>query len=87
MSPGTVLVANRGEIAVRILRAAREIGLDVVLVHAEDDGAWIRAGYDCVTHALTGSGPAAYLDRDQLVRAAVEHRADMLPGCETGPRP
>jgi Biotin carboxylase, N-terminal domain len=76
MSQGTLLVANRGEIAVRILRTARETGLDVVLVHAEDDGAWIRSDYDCVAHALTGSGPAAYLDREQLVRAAVEHRAD-----------
>src|SRR5580704_4386687 len=82
MSQGTVLVANRGEIAVRILRTARQIGLEVVLVHAEDDGAWIRSDYGCVAHALTGSGPAAYLDREQLVRAAVEHRADMVhPGC------
>jgi acetyl/propionyl-CoA carboxylase alpha subunit/acetyl-CoA carboxylase carboxyltransferase component len=82
MSQGTVLVANRGEIAVRILRTARQIGLEVVLVHAEDDGAWIRSDYGCVAHALTGSGPAAYLDREQLVRAAVEHQADMVhPGC------
>jgi pyruvate carboxylase len=51
-------------------------------VHAEDDGAWIRRDYDCVAHALTGSGPAAYLDREQLVRTAVEHRVDMVhPGC------
>lgn len=82
MSQGTVLVANRGEIAVRILRTARKIGLEVVLVYAEDDGAWIRSDYGCVAHALTGSGPAADLDREQLVRAAVEHRADMVhPGC------
>ena len=68
MSQGTVLVADRGEIAVRILRTAREIGLEVVLVHADDDSAWIRSDYDCVAHALTGSGPAAYLDREQLSR-------------------
>src|SRR5882724_1196733 len=54
-----LLVANRGEIAVRILRAAADAGLRAVAVQRADEA-----------YALRGSGAAAYLDVAQLVEAA-----------------
>lgn len=70
MSFDSVLIANRGEIAIRIARAASELGLRTVAVHSEDDAAslHLRAADDAV--ALDGIGAAAYLDEDAMVRAA-----------------
>ncbi len=59
-----VLIANRGEIAVRIARAADELGAEAVAVYSEDDASALhvrRAGRAC---PLPGRGPAAYLDAD-----------------------
>jgi acetyl/propionyl-CoA carboxylase alpha subunit len=77
----TLLVAHRGEIAVRVLRAARELGWGTMAVHAEDD-----AGAGHLRHAdrvvpLHGIGPAAYLDGQQLVEIALAHGAGVVhPG-------
>ncbi len=78
--PG-VLVANRGEIAVRIMRTATEVGLRTVAVFSEDDaGAWHTAIAD-EARPLTGRDPAAYLDTDQLVRIAVDSGCTLVhPG-------
>jgi acetyl/propionyl-CoA carboxylase alpha subunit len=76
-----LLVANRGEIAVRVIRAARELGIGTVAVHAEDDAdsLHVRRADDGV--ALPGHGPAAYLDAGELVRAAVTTGCDAVhPG-------
>ncbi len=63
-----ILIANRGDAALRIARAAADAGLDCVLVHAEDDrGAWTVAG---PARLLKGAGPAAYLDAAALIEAA-----------------
>jgi acetyl/propionyl-CoA carboxylase alpha subunit len=75
------LIANRGEIAIRIARAAAELGIASVAVFSADDAEslHVRAGDDA--HQLAGSGPAAYLDGDALVRAALERGCDALhPG-------
>ncbi|MGN2639158.1 carboxyl transferase domain-containing protein [Nocardia takedensis] len=65
-----VAVVNRGEIAVRVLRAAREWGYETLAVHTEDepDAAHLRLADDTVQ--LSGRGPAAYLDVAGVVAAA-----------------
>ncbi len=76
-----LLIANRGEIAVRIARAAAELDIPSVAVYSEDDAASLHVRRADEAAALKGSGPAAYLDGEQLLRAAVEHGCDAVhPG-------
>jgi acetyl/propionyl-CoA carboxylase alpha subunit len=70
MSFDAVLIANRGEIAIRVARACAELGLRSVAVYAEDDARSLHVRRADATVALRGSGPAAYLDMAQLVAAA-----------------
>ncbi len=73
-----VLIANRGEIAVRLVRAAREIGLQAVAVHTPGDAgaAHVRMADDAV--ALEEGG---YLDSEALVAAALRTGCGLLhPG-------
>ncbi|WP_037961644.1 acetyl-CoA carboxylase family protein [Streptomyces violens] len=67
-----VLVANRGEIAVRVVRAAAAAGLRSVAVYAEDDAAAPHVRLADEAHPLPGSGPAAYLDAAALLAVARE---------------
>src|SRR6201996_9786272 len=77
-----VLIANRGEIAVRIATACRVAGLASVAVFADPDrdAVHVRAAGEAV--ALSGMTPAAaYGDAVQLLRAAVNSGADAVhPG-------
>lgn len=76
-----LLIANRGEIAVRIARAAAELGIASVAVHARDDDASLhtRMADECV--ALDADGPGAYLDARGLVEAACAAGCDAIhPG-------
>ncbi len=76
-----LLIANRGEIAIRIARAAAEMGLPSVAVYAEDDAASLHLRKADASVALAGSGPAAYLDIEQIVAAALRTGCDALhPG-------
>jgi len=76
-----LLIANRGEIAVRIARAARAEGIATVVAHAEDEaGAPFLAAAD-EAHALAGTGPAAHLSVEAVVAAAVAAGCDAIhPG-------
>ncbi|WP_420099490.1 carboxyl transferase domain-containing protein [Corynebacterium sp.] len=67
----TVLVANRGEIALRIIRTAREMGLRTLTVYAQDDAAAPHVSVADDAVALDGAGPGAYLDREALVAVGV----------------
>ena len=76
-----LLIANRGEIAVRIARAAAELEIPTVAVFSEDDAASLHVRRADEAAALSGAGPAAYLDAEQLLRAAAEHGCDAVhPG-------
>lgn len=69
-----MLIANRGEIAVRIAHAAAELGIATVAVYAEDDAEALHTRVADESRPLGGSGPAAYLDQDGLIATA--HAAD-----------
>jgi acetyl-CoA carboxylase biotin carboxylase subunit len=67
----SVLVANRGEIARRILRAARGLGIRSVAVYSEADAAWPHA-HEADEAVLIGPAPAreSYLNVERILEAA-----------------
>jgi acetyl/propionyl-CoA carboxylase alpha subunit/acetyl-CoA carboxylase carboxyltransferase component len=76
-----LLVANRGEIAVRILRAAAELGIETVAVYSEDDAESLHTRRADQAIALQGTGAAAYLDIAQIVSVAQTAGCDAIhPG-------
>ncbi|HUF32153.1 MAG TPA: carboxyl transferase domain-containing protein [Acidimicrobiales bacterium] len=76
-----LLIANRGEIAVRIARTAAEMEISTVAVHAEDDAAALHIRVADEAVALSGVGPPAYLDAEGVVEAALASGCDAVhPG-------
>jgi acetyl/propionyl-CoA carboxylase alpha subunit/acetyl-CoA carboxylase carboxyltransferase component len=77
----TLLVANRGEIAVRIMHAAAELGIRTVAVFSEDDARSLHTRRADEAQPLHGSGVAAYLDAERLLAVARDCDCDALhPG-------
>jgi acetyl/propionyl-CoA carboxylase alpha subunit len=76
-----LLIANRGEIALRIIRTATELEFATVAVYAEDDAdsPHVHAADEAI--ALPGAGPAAYLDHAAILAAAKNAGAELIhPG-------
>ncbi|MEP6018921.1 MAG: pyruvate carboxylase [Paracoccaceae bacterium] len=78
-----ILIANRGEIAIRVMRAANEMGKKTVAVYAEEDKLGLhRFKSDEAYRIGEGMGPvAAYLSIEEIIRVARECGADAIhPG-------
>ncbi len=76
-----LLIANRGEIAIRIARTAAEMSIATVAIYPQDDSASLHVKSADTSLALAGSGPAAYLDGPQILRLALESGCDAIhPG-------
>ncbi|MEJ5168720.1 MAG: biotin carboxylase N-terminal domain-containing protein, partial [Arcobacteraceae bacterium] len=65
-----VLIANRGEIALRIIRACKELDIKSVAIFSEVDteGVWIRKADEC--YPMMGDPLKAYLDYDPIIALA-----------------
>ncbi|MFC0284600.1 pyruvate carboxylase [Camelimonas abortus] len=78
-----LMVANRSEIAIRVFRAATELGIETVAIYAEEDRLSLhRFKADEAYRVGAGKGPLqAYLDIESIIETAVKARVDAIhPG-------
>ena len=81
MSFNGILVANRGEIAIRITRAVQDLGIRAVAVHSEDDALSLHTQIADEKIQLDGVGAAAYLNMEGIIAAAQGSGCDAIhPG-------
>lgn len=76
-----ILIANRGEIALRIIRACKELDIKSVVVFSEVDvnGVWVRKADEC--YPIMGDPIAAYLDYERIISLAKKADCDAIhPG-------
>ncbi|MDD2829185.1 MAG: acetyl-CoA carboxylase biotin carboxylase subunit [Sulfuricurvum sp.] len=76
-----ILIANRGEIALRIIRACKELDIKSVVVFSEVDvnGVWVRKADEC--YPIMGDPIQAYLDYDRIISLAKKADCDAIhPG-------
>jgi len=77
-----VLIANRGEIAVRVIRTCQEMGIATVAVHSEADDGALHVRYADEAYPLGDPTPAqSYLNVDKIIEASIELGVDGIhPG-------
>ena len=77
-----ILVANRGEIAIRIMRACKELGIKTIAVYSDADKNSLHVQHaDEAIHIGASSPKESYLNADVLIRAALASQADAIhPG-------
>jgi acetyl-CoA carboxylase biotin carboxylase subunit len=77
-----LLIANRGEIALRIIRTCRKLGVQTVLAHSDPDRESLPVQYADETYLLKGATPAeTYLNIPKIIKAAADTSSEALhPG-------
>ena len=77
-----VLIANRGEIAIRTMRACRELGIKSVAVYSEADRESLHARYADECYCIGPAKPAkSYLDITKIIEAAKKSGSEAIhPG-------
>ena len=76
-----LLIANRGEIAIRIARTASELGIETIAVYSHDDGKSLHIQHCDDAFELPGAGVSAYLNIQSLIDIALKAGCDALhPG-------
>jgi len=81
MTFNKLLIANRGEIAIRIARAASDLNINTVSMYSNDDKSSLHIRNTDETFRLDGNGVPGYLDIDNIIRIARKSGADSIhPG-------
>ena len=81
MGFNALLIANRGEIAIRIARAAADLGLKTVAVYSHDDQTSLHTRVADEAQLIEGLGARAYLDVESIIAAAKANGCDAIhPG-------
>ena len=76
-----LLIANRGEIAIRVARTAADMGIATTAIYSEDDAQSLHTRMTDEAVAIKGAGAAAYLDGAAIIAAARETGCDAVhPG-------
>ncbi|TID21255.1 urea carboxylase [Venturia nashicola] len=77
----TLLIANRGEITVRIIKTAKKLGIKTISIYTEPDAASKHVSDADEAYLLSGTPSTAYTDGDQIIKLAKEKGVDaIIPG-------
>lgn len=76
-----VLIANRGEIAVRLIKSCKSLGITSIAIYTEEDAAALHVRNADEAYALEGIGSRGYLNADNIVQICKERKVQaVIPG-------
>ena len=74
MQINKILIANRGEIAIRISRAASELGIQTVSIYSDEDSESLHTRVSDESFSLNQSGVPAYLNIEKIIELAQQSK-------------